>query len=219
MSCLIIDTSTEDTLVSVDQIIYKQSSNPNRGDTVSYLLGALKYLTQSSECSEIGAVLVGTGPGSYTGLRIGLAAAKIWAYAKKLPLVSFNSLSTFAPQSNRVNLIRSSRKRYIAVAFDARGAGMYIMRGDKDVAKNQLIWNKAEIVSWSYVPQFSKSISAVYHPISQKLDRRWNEAGGDKVQWIAQKPRVGEILRAIDQNGSTASWAEQYQEIGLTYNN
>ena len=39
---------------------------------------------------------VGLGPGSYTGLRIGLTAAKVLAYAAQRPLVGFDSLEAIA---------------------------------------------------------------------------------------------------------------------------
>ena len=40
---------------------------------------------------EVEALAVGTGPGSFTGLRVGLATAKTVAYARELPLVGVMS--------------------------------------------------------------------------------------------------------------------------------
>jgi tRNA threonylcarbamoyladenosine biosynthesis protein TsaB len=42
--------------------------------------------------NDIDAIAVGKGPGSYTGLRIGVSAAKGIAYALKIPLISMNTL-------------------------------------------------------------------------------------------------------------------------------
>lgn len=41
---------------------------------------------------DIAAISVGKGPGSYTGLRIGVSAAKGIAYALNIPLISMNTL-------------------------------------------------------------------------------------------------------------------------------
>ncbi|MDP2386497.1 MAG: tRNA (adenosine(37)-N6)-threonylcarbamoyltransferase complex dimerization subunit type 1 TsaB [Bacteroidota bacterium] len=45
---------------------------------------------------DINAIAVGKGPGSYTGLRIGVSAAKGMAYALNIPLISVNTLFNMA---------------------------------------------------------------------------------------------------------------------------
>ncbi len=45
---------------------------------------------------EVGAVAVSIGPGSFTGLRIGLAAAKTMAYAWEIPLTGVSTLAALA---------------------------------------------------------------------------------------------------------------------------
>lgn len=48
--------------------------------------------------NEIGLIAVGKGPGSYTGIRIGTAFAKGWAFAEKTPVVSIGTLENMYAQ-------------------------------------------------------------------------------------------------------------------------
>ena len=71
--------------------------------------------------SSIDAVAVSKGPGSFTGLRIGVAAAKGICFALDLPLIGINSLQVLA---GKVNLIEDT---LIFPMFDARRMEVYTM--------------------------------------------------------------------------------------------
>lgn len=81
------------------------------------------------------AVGVSTGPGSFTGLRIGVALAKGIASAQKLPLVGVSTLDTLAagqPQVARHTLIavvEAGRGRIIAATY-RWSQGNWVKRGD-----------------------------------------------------------------------------------------
>jgi tRNA threonylcarbamoyladenosine biosynthesis protein TsaB len=64
------------------------------------LLPAVEYLLQRSgvEKGELAAVFVCIGPGSYTGLRVGIASAKGLAFALGLPMVGVGRLEADAYQ-------------------------------------------------------------------------------------------------------------------------
>ena len=92
MRVLALDTSTPFTSCAVledDRLVREQLIGPpaKAGDVLPGALGDL---------DGIGAVAVGLGPGSFTGLRVGLAAAKAIAYARRLPIAGASSLQAVA---------------------------------------------------------------------------------------------------------------------------
>ena len=72
---------------------------------------------------ELGAIAVGTGPGSFTGLRIGLSCAKGIAMATGCGLVGIPSFDAMAFRSAQRNNIETGR--LICVVGDAREGEVY----------------------------------------------------------------------------------------------
>lgn len=67
---------------------------------------------------DIDGVAVGSGPGSFTGVRIAAAAAKGWAHALRIPLFARSSLAVVAAGSAQVG-------RPVCALFDARRGEVY----------------------------------------------------------------------------------------------
>lgn len=72
---------------------------------------------------EIGAVAIDIGPGLFTGMRVGIAAAKAFAYALELPMIAVSSLDLVAfPlrfSAGRVAAVIDARKGQVFYAFYA----------------------------------------------------------------------------------------------------
>ena len=62
--------------------------------------------------NQLDAVAVSKGPGSYTGLRIGVSTAKGLCYAKNIPLIAINTLESMAN-----GIIHSDIKNQVYSAF------------------------------------------------------------------------------------------------------
>lgn len=77
---------------------------------------------------DIGLISVATGPGSFTGLRIGMAYAKGLAYANRIPLVGITNFEVLALQGgNRfpvVTVIDAGRKSFYYAYFTREGSGI-----------------------------------------------------------------------------------------------
>lgn len=75
---------------------------------------------------DLSAVSVASGPGSYTGLRIGVSTAKGFCYALGIPLISVDSLTSIAtiaskkhPKSNILAMFDARRKEVYSAIFDS----------------------------------------------------------------------------------------------------
>jgi tRNA threonylcarbamoyladenosine biosynthesis protein TsaB len=72
--------------------------NPSERESASWLHVAIQNLLQHNKLRlhELNAIAISAGPGSYTGLRVGMAAAKGLCYALKIPLITLNTLQLMA---------------------------------------------------------------------------------------------------------------------------
>lgn len=95
-----IDTATEAATVSIarDGKLIDFKENINQKDHAAFLQPAVKDLLSRQQIgiNELNAVSVVAGPGSYTGLRVGLASAKGLCYTLDLPLIMLNTLEVMA---------------------------------------------------------------------------------------------------------------------------
>ncbi len=78
------------------------------------------------ELKELSAVAISSGPGSYTGLRIGTSTAKGLCYALNIPLISINTLEVLAYQMSGLNFNNS----LLCPMIDARRMEVYCLVTD-----------------------------------------------------------------------------------------
>jgi tRNA threonylcarbamoyladenosine biosynthesis protein TsaB len=81
------------------------------------LTPAIEFLCRQTrvDLKDLGAVAVDVGPGMFTGLRVGIAAAKALAHARQLPMVGIPSLDLLAFQP------RFSSRRIVCAIDAGRG--------------------------------------------------------------------------------------------------
>lgn len=75
--------------------------------------------------SDLSAVSISKGPGSYTGLRIGVSTAKGLCFGTELPLIALDSLHSLARGYARQNTDRLSKRIGLCPAIDARRMEVY----------------------------------------------------------------------------------------------
>jgi tRNA threonylcarbamoyladenosine biosynthesis protein TsaB len=97
---LLIDTSQEigtTALCNGAEVLFSEE-NKIAKEHASWLHQAIGRILSEAGITvrDLEAVAVVSGPGSYTGLRVGMAAAKGFCYALKIPLITQNTLRVMA---------------------------------------------------------------------------------------------------------------------------
>ena len=133
------------------------------------------------ELSDIDAVAVSKGPGSYTGLRIGVSTAKGLCYALDKPLISVPTLESLARQ------VVPSENELIIPLLDARRMEVYSAVFDSRYS--QIRETQAEVIEENSFSEFlersrvcflgdgaEKTKSVIRHPNAVFIDNRYPSA-------------------------------------------
>jgi tRNA threonylcarbamoyladenosine biosynthesis protein TsaB len=141
-------------------------------DYSTWLLPAVRrcLLTAGAALEDVNLLAVATGPGSFTGLRVGLTTVKAWSELYGKPVVGVSRLEVMARTGG-------AQFGYVAASFDAqRGqvfGGLYKVASPEalDLIEQEMVIGPGEFVKW----------------VSERT-------GGLAVRWITLDPQIFEGL-------------------------
>jgi tRNA threonylcarbamoyladenosine biosynthesis protein TsaB len=126
---LSIDTATETALVCLSKNgqLVGSRVNESQKDHASFLQPAIKELLDGAlvAFTDLVAVCVTNGPGSYTGLRVGMASAKGLCYALQVPLITIGTLQLMAASAMEAIQPAASQDYLFCPMIDARRAEVF----------------------------------------------------------------------------------------------
>ena len=149
--CLETSTTNCSVAIAVDgEIIALQEDNNNKYSHAEKLHSFIDQVLAESRTlkSSLQAIAVSKGPGSYTGLRIGVSAAKGLCFAMDVPLIAVPTLEALAHQAVIEN-------GYIISMLDARRLEVYAAVFSSD--NNQIRETKAEILDENSYDDYLKT--------------------------------------------------------------
>lgn len=146
MKMLLIDTATSNITVSIidnQTILYNHSENivsDMSSKILPILDNGLKKL--QLKLNDIDKIFVVNGPGSFTGIRVGVTVAKTIAWALKKEIIPLSSLELIATTN--------TNKKYLVPMIDARRGNVFggiydidlnCIKEDKLISMKELIEN------------------------------------------------------------------------------
>jgi len=103
-----------------------QMENRDRFRYSELIAGMINDLLKNEQVkvTDLDGIIVSTGPGSFTGLRVGMATAKGLAIAAKIPLIGISIFAALSPKLNQqfqraAIIIPSRRNEYYLGMIDA----------------------------------------------------------------------------------------------------
>lgn len=151
MKTLLIETSTDNCSVGLASgsallTVFEQTGKRQHSEFLNvFIQEALRKTGWNIQ--EIDGVAVGKGPGSYTGLRIGVSTAKALCYALEIPLVGLPSLQILSQQ---IKQSANAKGGVFCPMLDARRMEVYTAVYDFELnplKKNQALVLSDEVLS------------------------------------------------------------------------
>lgn len=174
---LALDTATENCSVAllVNDRVYVRREVAPRDHTKKILPMVDEVLKEAGlSLNELDALAFGRGPGSFTGVRIGIGIAQGLAFGAELPMIGISTLQAMAQGS-----YRNMGATHVVCAIDARMSEVYWGR-----------FMRQEDGTWASVDEEAVIPPAVVADNSQTDDISWVTAG---TGWEAYKESLDTV--------------------------
>lgn len=163
MLSLVIDTATPNMYVAVgnekliDEIYLKNIKNHSE----HLMLEIIKLLEKNNiDKHDLTQIVVGVGPGSYTGVRIGVVVAKMLSYSLNIDLYEISSLYIQGSSYDSFSSIIDARRGNVFAGIFENGKceyeGHINLEEFKKIAKNNLIDENSYKANYENIIKYAK---------------------------------------------------------------
>lgn len=180
---LVIDTAYNGFIVGLRDPSGKEyvSENSVLREQASELIASIDALCKraSMRPHDIGCIGVTRGPGSYTGLRLGLAAVKALHLALNMPVIGYTCFDVLNHQIQTQDkplkpyaiLIETKRQDFYAAFYDEQGQSLFAPASmDADALESQIVETGVKTIYGNAVTQAQQYLNSAIEAVDiQKL--------------------------------------------------
>lgn len=151
---MILFIDTHDELITIalkhDDKIFKKTQTSEYAHSV-YTMPMIEQIFKENnlEIKDLDKIIVVNGPGSFTGIRIGLSIAKTIAYALKIKINTISSLTALLvsndTQDNKKAVIEDNKGYYVSVFDKDNNVVVEEQYVEEDTFDYKLVENKIDI--------------------------------------------------------------------------
>lgn len=157
-----IETSTEVCSVTLAEngktLLKKESTEGmNHSRLLTVFINGI-FAEYKEAIKSLNAVAVSKGPGSYTGLRIGVSVAKGLCYGLNIPMISVNSLESLGKHTAYVD--QSGEETLFCPMIDARRMEVYTALYDKSGKELKPV--TAEIITGDFLSEYLENYNILF---------------------------------------------------------
>lgn len=191
MNLLMIDTSNQPMSIAImqDDIVLAETTSEDKKDHTSQLMPGIQHLFEEAkiEKNAIDGIVVAKGPGSYTGVRIGVTTAKTLAYALNTKLYGVSSLAALAAT------VKNDKQKLLVPIIDARREAVYT-----GVYQN-VDGNITTILEDQYLPieELKKQLTKMNQPflyVGRDADKLSEHLGGEIKNNLPHAPTMKQLI-------------------------
>lgn len=205
MISLFIDTCTSNLIIAVckgNQIL-KQVIQENNNDLSTNFTSFVETLLNGIDLKvkDVKKVFVSVGPGSFTGIRIGLTFAKVLAWSLNIPIVPVSSLEVLASgfDNDIIVPILNARRGYVYGGIYNKNLDIVLENKYIYLEELNLFLDKYDSKIFVSCDQFNFDVNHPNYQIDKVIKKHENDLGVNPhslVPWYLKKTEAEEKLGA-----------------------
>lgn len=194
MLILALDTSSKTGSVAIfedSELIQSRSigdrSTERRASASCFPIDVNRLLGEANrKIDDIGVIAVATGPGSFTGLRVGVVAAKTLAYSLGCKIIGVNALSAISAAA-----IEGASVSSVCAVMDAQRSQLFAARFESVTSWSPKMIGEVEIIDRKQLIDFAQG-DPITGPGLEKVSMELTEVQTlDRRYWSCNAERIG----------------------------